>query len=110
MPKLIIEENEMDVESKSTNNEVKVENVKKEENIPSCYIEIKLPSCGRIEDYPKVLHFRDYTSSDVVDLNIKDDGDIKTLSKVLSRMNYENYDVSNLTPEDLLYITYVLHM
>lgn len=109
MPKLIHEENEEDVKSTSVN-EIKVENVKKEDDIPSCYIEIKLPSCGRIEDYPKVLHFRDYTSSDVVDLNIKDDGDIKTLSKVLSRMNYENYDVSNLTPEDLLYITYVLHL
>lgn len=106
MPKLILNEDEEKENGNVTEN---VSTVKTQKEIPSCYIEIKLPSCGRIEDYPKVLHFRDYTSSDIVDLNIKDDGDIKTLSKVLSRMNYENYDVANLVPEDLLYITYILH-
>lgn len=111
MPKLIheeLEENEVITEKKETTVIEKTVD-KKEKEIPSCYIEIKLPSNGKIEGCPKVLHFRDYTSSDIVDLNMKDDGDIKTLSKVLSRMNYENYDVANLTPEDLLYVTYVLH-
>ena len=113
MPKLIHEEleekeNEVITEKKETTVIEKTVD-KKEKEIPSCYIEIKLPSNGKIEGCPKVLHFRDYTSSDIVDLNMKDDGDIKTLSKVLSRMNYENYDVANLVPEDLLYITYVLH-
>ena len=109
MPKLILNEDEETTIKNETVVEKIVEKNESKNDIPSCYIEIKLPSNGKIKDCPKVLHFRDYTSSDIVDLNMKDDGDIKTLSKVLSRMNYENYDVSNLVPEDLLYITYVLH-
>lgn len=106
MPKLILNENEENVEKE---NQTVVKHEQEDKKVPSCYIEIKLPSNGRIENYPKVLHFRDYTSSDIVDLNIRDDGDLKTLTKVLSRMNYEGYDVSNLVAEDLLYITYILH-
>lgn len=80
-----------------------------ETDIPAGYIAIKLPSNGRIEGIPTVLHFRDYTGTDALDLNVIDDGErAKTLSNVLKRMCFEGFDISLLPIEDVLYIIYVL--
>lgn len=79
------------------------------EDIPSNFIEINLVSNGRIEGIPKKLHFRCYSASDAIDLNVGDDDKVKAVSKVLTRLNYENFDVSKLTIQDVLYILYKLH-
>ena len=79
------------------------------EDIPSSFIEINLVSNGRIEGIPKKLHFRCYSASDAIDLNVGDDYKVKAISKVLTRLNYENFDVSQLPIQDVLYILYKLH-
>ena len=77
-----------------------------EEQIPSSYIPIKLPSNGKLG--VEVLHFRDYTGGDVLDLNsVESNNNTKAIVTVLNRMCWENYDVSNLTPQDLNYILMV---
>ena len=80
-----------------------------EKDIPSSFIEINLVSNGRIEGIPKKLHFRCYSASDAIDLNVGDDDKVKAVSKVLTRLNYENFDVSKLPIQDVLYILYKLH-
>lgn len=79
------------------------------EDIPSSFIEINLVSNGRIEGIPNKLHFRCYSASDAIDLNVDDDDKVKAVSKVLTRLNYENFDVSKLPIQDVLYILYKLH-
>lgn len=93
MNKEILEETEQDIK----------------EDIPSNYIEINLVSNGRIEGIPKVLHFRCYSASDAIDLNVADDDKPRAISKVLSRLNYENFDISLLPVQDVLFILYKLH-
>lgn len=79
-----------------------------EEQIPSSYIPIKLPSNGKLG--VEVLHFRDYTGGDVLDLNsVESNNNTKAIVTVLNRMCWEDYDVANLTPQDLNYILMVLH-
>ena len=80
------------------------------QDIPSSFIEINLVSNGRIEGIPKKLHFRCYSASDALDLNVVDDNDkIKAICKVLTRLNYEHFDISLLTVQDVLFILYKLH-
>lgn len=80
-----------------------------EKDIPSSFIEINLVSNGRIEGIPKKLHFRCYSASDALDLNVADEYKVKAISKVLSRLNYENFDISLLPTQDVLFILYRLH-
>ncbi len=88
-----------------------VEETEKElkEDIPSSYIEVNLVSNGRIEGIPSKLHFRCYSASDALDLNVDDDNKIKAITKVLTRLSYENFDVGQLPIQDVLYILYRLH-
>lgn len=88
-----------------------VEETEKElkDDIPSSFIEINLVSNGRIKGIPSKLHFRCYSASDALDLNVDDDGKIKAISKVLTRLNYEKFDVGLLPIPDVLYILYRLH-
>lgn len=79
------------------------------QDIPSSFIEINLASNGRIEGIPKKLHFRDYSASDALDLNVDDDDKMKAIIKVLSRTNYEGFDISKLTTEDVAFILYRIH-
>lgn len=79
------------------------------DDIPSCYIPIDLVSNGRIEGIPKRLHFKCYSASDALDLNVDDDDKIKSIVKVLTRLNYEKFDVSLLTVQDVQYILYIMH-
>lgn len=79
------------------------------EDIPSSYVEINLVSNGKIKDIPSKLHFRCYSASDALDLNVDEDNKVKAITKVLSRLNYEKFDVGNLTIQDTLYILYRLH-
>lgn len=80
-----------------------------EKDIPSNYIEINLISNGRIEGIPDKLHFRCYSASDALDLNVDDEDKIKAVTKVLTRLNYEKFDVSLLTIQDILFILYKMH-
>ena len=78
-------------------------------DIPSNYIEVNLVSNGRIEGIPSKLHFRCYSASDALDLNVDDDNKVKAITKVLTRLNYENFDVGKLPIQDVLFILYRLH-
>ena len=88
-----------------------VEEAEKEvaESIPSHYIEINLMSNGRIEGIPKKLHFRCYSASDALDLNVSDEAKAKAVAKVLTNLNYEKFDISLLPINDILFILYSLH-
>ena len=78
-------------------------------DIPSSFVEINLVSNGRIEGIPNKLHFRCYSASDALDLNVADDDKIKAICKVLTRLNYEHFDVGQLTVQDALFVLYRLH-
>lgn len=81
-----------------------------EEDVPSGFISIKLPSNGRIEGIPKVLHFRDYSASESLDINTPSDEDRpQAIGKVLNNMCFEkNIDVLDLPSNDIIYIMHVL--
>ena len=98
------------VDIKPLNKEI-IEETEKEikEDIPSNYIEINLVSNGRIKDTPTKLHFRCYSASDALDLNVDDDEKTKAIVKVLTRLNYEHFDIGELTIQDVLFILYKLH-
>lgn len=83
------------------------ENLELKKEIPSSYVEIKLPSMGKYGG-PKSLHFRDYTFADIMDLNMNDESN-KNLCKVLTNLNYEHFDISKLSEKDALVILYSLH-
>ena len=78
-------------------------------DIPSSYIEINLVSNGKIEGVPPKLHFRCYSASDSLDLNVDDYNKVKAITKVLTRLNYEKFDVGQLPIQDVLFILYRLH-
>ena len=71
----------------------KAEEVEKEleKDIPSNYIEVKLISNGRIEGIPEVLHFRCYSASDALDLNVEDEDKPIAAQKALLSMEAEVY-------------------
>lgn len=114
LEQLMKEDSNMEVVEKTSDNFIDKELVKEteeelKEDIPSSFIEINLVSNGRIEGIPKKLHFRCYSASDAIDLNVSDDDKVKAVSKVLTRLNYENFDVSLLPIQDVLFILYKLH-
>lgn len=114
LEQLMKEDSNMEVVEKTTDNFIDKELVKEteeelKEDIPSSFIEINLVSNGRIEGIPKKLHFRCYSASDAIDLNVADDDKVKAVCKVLTRLNYENFDVSKLPIQDVLFILYRLH-
>ena len=114
LEELMKEDLNMEVVEKTSNNFIDEELVKEteeelKEDIPSSFIEINLVSNGRIEGIPKKLHFRCYSASDAIDLNVADDDKVKAICKVLTRLNYENFDVSLLPIQDVLFILYRLH-
>jgi hypothetical protein len=107
---LVIEESEKKEETKE---EVKVDIVEVEkkikQNIPVDYIPIKLESHGMLTA-PKVLHFRDYTMDDALQLNILDEEDrLKAIVTVLNNMCYEDFDCRELHPKELTQILYTVH-
>ena len=109
----IVKENANKINDES-NDFIKEDIVKESEeelkkDIPSNFIEVNLVSNGRIKGVPKKLHFRCYSASDALDLNVADDEKIKAISKVLTRLNYEKFDISMLPSQDVLFILYRLH-
>ena len=77
--------------------------------IPSDYIPITLESNGRL-DAPKVLHFRDFSMDDALELNVLDrDDQLKALVAVLNNMVYEEFDCKNLHVKELMQILYTIH-
>ena len=107
-------EEQMKEDFKKGDSVIKEELIKETEeelnkDIPSSYIEINLVSNGKIEGIPSKLHFRCYSASDAFDLNVDDDNKVKAITKVLTRLNYENFDVGKLPIQDVLFILYRLH-
>jgi len=96
-----------DVENKEEKKEVKkVENVVK---IPNNYIPVTLPTLGRLSA-PKVLHFRDYTMNDALELNTLDEDDrFLALVSVLNNMCYEKFDCNDLHINELMVILLTIH-
>ena len=79
-------------------------------NIPSEYIPIKLVSNGRIKGIPSILHFRDYSVAESLDINTYSLEDKpKVIADVLTKMCYEHFDISDLPIQDVLYILYIIH-
>jgi hypothetical protein len=77
--------------------------------VPNDYIEVRLKSLGRL-DAPKVLHFRDYTMADALELNVYDDEDrLKALISVLNNMVFEEFDCAKLHPKELMQIVYEIN-
>jgi hypothetical protein len=82
---------------------------KSKEFISSDYIPLKLHTKGELSA-PKILHFRDYTMEDALNLNTLDDEDqLKALISVLTNMCYEKFDASNLHIKELMEIMYTIH-
>lgn len=113
IPKKSLEER-MKENLRNENSIIKEDLVKETEDelkkdIPSSYIEINLVSNGKIEGVPPKLHFRCYSASDALDLNVDDDNKVKAITKVLTRLNYEKFDVGQLPIQDVLFILYRLH-
>ena len=75
------------------------------DDIPSSYIEINLVSNGRIKGIPNKLHFRCYSASDAVDLNVDEDNKTKAMYEIaLALYNHISNsinDSSQINPIDL---------
>ena len=100
-----------DTDEDFMNKEVLKETEKEiEEDIPSNYIEINLVSNGRIKGISNKLHFRCYSASDAIDLNVDEENKTKAIAKVLTRLCYEKFDISLLPISDILFILYKLHV
>ncbi len=79
-------------------------------NIPTDYIPIKLSSLGKL-DAPKILHVRNYTGQDALDLSItKDENIMYALIKVLKNMIYEEFDPGFLHHKELEEILLNIYM
>jgi hypothetical protein len=77
--------------------------------IPNSYIPIKLESMGLLSA-PKVLHFRDYTMEDALQLNTLDEEEqLLAIATTLTNMNYEHFDCRDLHPKELAQIVYSIH-
>jgi len=114
LEEMVKEDSKTEVVEKTTDDFIDEKIVKEseeelKEDIPSSFIEINLVSNGRIEGVPKKLHFRCYSASDAIDLNVNDEDKVKAVCKVLTRLNYENFDISLLPIQDVLFILYKLH-
>jgi len=80
-----------------------------QETPSSNYIKIHLESEG-VFDAPKVLHFRDYTMEDALQLNTLDEEEqLEAIVRVLNNMVWEDIDCKNLHPKELAQIVYTLH-
>lgn len=78
-------------------------------NIPSNFIEIRLPSNGAFEDIPRVLHFRNYCASESLDISMASDEDKpRIIADVLKGMCFEKFEISELPIQDILYILYYI--
>lgn len=97
-----IEKDEPIIETKEIEEKIKTK-------IPNDYIKIKLSTNGRL-DTPKVLHFRDFSMDDALELNVLDEEDrLKAIISVLNNMVYEDFDCSKLHIKELMEILYTIH-
>jgi len=77
--------------------EIAKEEIAQESGIPTEYIAVTLSSKGKF-NAPKVIHIRNYVSSDLLDLSALDDEHtIEATLKALKSVIYEDIDVSQLT-------------
>jgi hypothetical protein len=104
-----LEEKKIDVVVENKNTEEKI--IKEIKELPpSNYIPIHLASEGLL-DAPKILHFRDYTLEDAMELNPLDDDDkLNAIIRVLNNMVWEDFDCSKLHMKELSQIVYTLHL
>ena len=92
--------------------ETKVKEVQEKTNkqIPASFVEVMLPSNGRIKGIPKVLHFRDYSASEALDISTATDQERpRVIADTLTQMCYEKYNIKQLPLNDVLQIVYFLH-
>lgn len=78
------------------------------DDIPPSYVEVNLPSNGKIEGIPSKLHFRCYTSGEATKLNVPDEDKPKAICKVLTGLCWEKFDIMKLPTQDILFILYVI--
>jgi len=110
---LVIEEenNKIDTTNKEeSNNEKESITEKIKESVPSNYMPIHLASEGLL-DAPKILHFRDYTLDDAMELNpIDDEEKLNAIVRTLNNMVWEDFDCNKLHMKELSQIIYTLHL
>lgn len=77
--------------------------------IPNEYIPVRLCTHGLL-DTPKILHYRDYSMQDALDLNtIEDDEQSKAMVNVLNSMVLEDFDHNNMNPKELMELLLIIH-
>jgi len=82
-------------------NEVKSRKPVQKDKIPSSHIPIKLSSAGKLS-MPKVIHIRNYSGQDALDLaQSSNDVIIEAILKVIDGMIWEDVDVSLLHQKEL---------
>ncbi len=105
----LIVEDESKIKDVQELNESNTISIKPLAKIPNNYIPITLPTNGKLSA-PKVLHFRDYTMADALELNTLDEDDrFLALVHVLSSMCYEDFDCSDLHINELMIILFSIH-
>lgn len=78
-------------------------------DIPSNYIKIKLSSCGKLSA-PPILHFRNYTMSETIELASLDmDNYDRSMIAVLNSMVFEDFDCGNLHKAEVVEILLNIH-
>lgn len=82
-----------------------VEKEIKTSNVPPEFIKIKLLSNGKIEGIPEILHFRDFTSKEALEITTaSEDTKYETICNVLTKTCYEGFEIKKLTEQDIIMI------
>jgi hypothetical protein len=69
---------------------------------PSGFVPVKLSSGGKLKGVPAVVHIKDYSGRDTLNLSmVTPENQIETLLKVIENITYENIDAGNLHENDL---------
>lgn len=109
MNPLVLNPEEDKKEVQENTNNIKVDTIVSTPKIPNDYIPIQLPSLGKLSA-PKILHFRDYTMNDALELNVLDEDDqLSAIITVLNNMCYEDFDCANLHVKEMMHILYTIH-
>jgi hypothetical protein len=98
------------VEKELEETETKKEKKVTKKNPPMGYIPIRLDSLGKL-DAPEVLHFRDFSFSEALDLadsTLEENNNIKKVIACLNEMVWEGFDCNYLHLNDLYEILFTL--
>lgn len=79
----------------------KVDDVAEQESPPG-YVPVKLSSNGKLKGIPKVVHVKDYTGRDTLNLSMAtSENQLETILGIVSNIVYEDIDVNLLHENDL---------